>query len=139
MIMHSVFWKVQFHRFQSSLLGYKRNRGKLIWLHLPILVFEFQKKTSLPNIYHMFEKCEKCKHNRWFSMLFLWWIFYDTVYLIYCWIWNNLSIFPAYTESIPLIWALPHFSTPSQTPTIFWRKFPLGIYIIGYKICIRGL
>jgi hypothetical protein len=54
------------------------------------------------------------------------------LYLIFCWVWADLTIFPAYTESRPLIWALSHYSTPCQTFTILWQKFPLGNYIIGF-------
>jgi hypothetical protein len=56
-------------------------------------------------------------------------------YLIFCWIWDNLTIFPAYTESRPSIWAFSHYhySTSCQSPTIFWRKFCLGNCIMGYQ------
>jgi hypothetical protein len=49
-----------------------------------------------------------------------------TLYLILYWVCGDLIIFPTYTELRELIWALSHYSTPSQTPIIFWRKFPLG-------------
>jgi hypothetical protein len=53
-----------------------------------------------------------------------------TLYLIFCWIWDNLTNYPAYTEPRPLIWVLSHYSTPCQTPKTFWGKFAIGNYII---------
>jgi hypothetical protein len=57
-----------------------------------------------------------------------------TLYLIFSWICDDLIIFPVYTESRPLIWALSHYSTSCQTPTMLWQKFPLGNYIIGFLL-----
>jgi hypothetical protein len=59
-----------------------------------------------------------------------------TLYLIFFWVWDDLTIFPAYTESKLLIWALSHYSMPCQTPKIFWQKFSLGNYIIGYVLLL---
>jgi hypothetical protein len=55
-----------------------------------------------------------------------------TLHLIFSWVWDDLIIFPAYTESKPLIWAFSHHSTSCQTPTILWQKFSLGNYVIGW-------
>jgi hypothetical protein len=55
-----------------------------------------------------------------------------TLYSIFYWIGENLSIFPAYKESRPLIWALSHYSMLWQRRTIFWQKFPLG-NLLGFR------